>query len=396
MIEKNRVTIFAKTKFWMVVLLFPVLGFGQEFFPLPKPTHYAAGLPQSKLVVVKEIPLDFNDDVFMAEPTEIAVNKNGQIYIFDKKLLKVFMVNSKGEYVGQFLEKGIGPGETFPQGEFGWKIYAGWNDKFYISDRKNAKIIEFTDSGRYLRDIKTNRTQRFSGTFYPIVDKNGFFYIYSKNGGIIDQMDNQMKLVHTYLQKELNNHHIYCKPDFLKFYSGIKSKKELESSKLKEFFKSQFWLDASTINTTCDITANGLLFIYLHRPSTVYLFNGKNLLRKFDVLIDSVLANYKKTIDIIINVGKKKKSDFFFHTDVPLFLSCVVDYDAPYFYLQAIGQKQFILFQIDFTGKLIRILTFPKELRVTLMAKRNGLFYGIVRNTDEDECYPIIFKSEGK
>ncbi len=398
MVEKNRNIFQWVTLIGVLVVLFPIIGKGQEFFPLPKPTHLEAGVPRSNLMVVKRIPFDFKEDVFMAEPVMIAVNKSGHMYIFDKKLYKVFILNNKAEYVSQFLESGAGPGEAFPPRTHAspfLDISVGWNGKFYISDGDGDKIIEFTESGRYLRDIKTNRITHTRLPSPPKVDKNGFFYVYSINNGIIDQMDTNMKLVHTYLQRDLNNQYVYYKPTYQNKISHISGSKGGKPVIVDPAIKKS-WLDAKTENTFYDLTANGLLLVYLKSPSTVYLFNGKNLIRKFDILVDRVLVDYKKRVDTTIANARKNYPQFVSSLDIPMFLSFIMDYDAPYFYLQTIGDKQVVLYQFDFTGKLVKILPCPKKLVVNLTVKRNGLFYGIAHDSEEEEAYPIILKSEEK
>ncbi len=385
MMEKNRLTIFAKTKFWLVVLLFPLFCVGQEYLDLPNPTHFEAGVPRSKLVLVKEIPLDFNENEFMANPIGITANSKGMIYIFDSKLVRVFLFNNRYEYVTQFLEKGMAPSEILTLNGFSVRIYAGWNEKFYSNDCYSNKFIEFSESGKYLLDKRVNRNSKTLTPFFFVVDKHGYFYASSTNGGIVDLMDTQWKLVHTYLKRDLNDHYIIYRPDVEKYYRTIVKR---DGTKMGE---GKSWLNPTPKNLTFDLLNNNYLFIFLHNSSTVYLFNGKNLVRKFDVLIDNILPTFKEDITRSFNATKKRDPKIINYTYFPLFDSCIVDYDEPYFYLQyQRWGKESMIYQFSITGKLVRIISLPPIPLVRLKAKRNGLFYAIAENTEG--TFPVIYK----
>ncbi len=384
--EKKRKRIYTNTIVGLVLLLFPIFANGQEMFPLPKPTHFEAGVPRSKLIVVKEIPLEFNDDGYMAEPRQIAANSQGKIFIYDSKLVRIFMFDKKYEYVGEFLKIGAGPGET--KGPMGGPkgIYAGWNEKFYLIDTYGDKIIEFSNKGEYQRDIKVNRIPKSFTPFFCAADKNGYFYTASINDGIVDLMDSQWKLVHTFLSRNLMDNYIYYRPEFEKYYGQLFKGK----GDLKEHMARKIWMDPSPKNVACDLTNNNYLFIYLYNSSTVYLFDGKNLVRKFNVLIDTVLPKYKEDINKFFNARKKRDSASIITSYNSLFDYCFLDYDEPYFYLLYKGDKKFMLSQFDLSGKLVRVISFPPYTFVTQLSKRNGLFYAIIENNEG--TFPVIYK----
>ena len=382
--EKKR--IYANTIVSLVLLLFPIFANGQEMFPLPKPTQFEAGVPRSKLIQVKEMPLEFNDDGYMAEPRQITANSQGKIFIYDSKLVRIFMFDKKYEYVGEFLKIGAGPGET--KGPMGGPkgIYAGWNEKFYLIDTYGDKIIEFSNKGEYQRDIKVNRIPKSFTPFFCTADKNGSFYTASINNGIVDLMDSQWKLVHTFLSRNLMDNYIYYRPEFEKYYGQVFKGR----GDLKERVEKKSWLDPSPRNVVCDLTNNNYLFIYLHNSSTVYLFNGKNLVRKFNVLIDTVLLKYKDELNKFFNAVKKRDPDSVINSYIPMFTHCFLDYDEPYFYLLKQGEKSLMLYKLDFSGKLVRVISFPRNYIIRSMLKRNGLFYAIVEN--KEGPFPVIFK----
>ncbi len=379
-----------------LVMLLPFLGWGQTFFDLPKPTQFVAGVPQARLDVVKELPNEFGDDEFMADPFYVTANKNGKIYVFDVKLSKVFMFNERYEFLGKFLQAGRGPSEIFPRNDSTKMIYAGKNGKFYINDCYNDKVLEFTESGEFLRDMKIDRLKLAPVFFPPVVDKNGAFYAYSLSGGIVDQFDNHMKVVHSFLKEELNAQFIYYRPDWEEYYKQPNDNfKKKYAGKTNTWVQKKIWLIPNFLNVKYDLTATGLLLIYLQNSSTIYLFNGKNLVRQFPVLVDSVLNKYKEDVDLALQSMQKRRPGHVTNCYMPLFSTCVVDQDEPYFYLQGYPRKEgYMLYKFDLSGKIVQTMSFPVNVVATLQAKINGLFYGITQQ--KDESYVVVMKSVDK
>ncbi len=391
--KKNRETFFGTLLLGVVLLLLPLVGWGQTIFELPKPTQFEAGVPRNKLAVVKEIPNEFGDDEFMATPFLVTANKSGTIYVSDSIRNKVFMFNNRFEYIGNFLESGRGPREAFPGRNSLIMIYTGQNQKFYIQDTFNDKIIEFSESGKYLRDMKTNRLKIAYSFFIPVVDKGNAFYAYSLTGGIVDQLDNKMKVAHSYLKEELNERYIYYRPDFEKYYEESKANFEKKHpGKKSRWGQKKRWLIPNFHNVKYDLTSSGLLLIYLMNSSTVYLFDGKKLVRSFPVWIDNVLTAYKEDVDEGLKISQKVRPGYVSKSYSPMFKICVVDQDQPFFYLQNYrGKKEgFKIYQFDLNGKLVKIMSFPSHLVVTLHAKKNGLFYCLAEK--DEEKYVVVMK----
>ncbi len=384
--KKNRETFLGTLLLGVVLLLLPLVGWGQTIFELPKPTQFEAGVPRNKLAVVKEIPNEFGDEEFMATPLYVTANKSGTIYVFDSMQSKIFMFNQRFEYLGKFLESGRGPAEAFPGRDTLKMIYAGQNQKFYVQDTFNDKIIEFSESGKYLRDMKTNRLKIAPIFFLPVVDKGNMCYAYSLTGGIVDQLDNKMKVVHSYLKEELNERYIYYRPDFEKHFeqSNANFKKNNPGQK-NRWEQKKIWLIPSFLNVKYDLTSSGLLLIYLMNSATVYLFDGKKLVRSFPVWVDNVLTAYKEDVDESLKISQKVRPGYVSNSYNPMFNICVVDQDEPFFYLQNYhgNGERFMVYQVDLYGKLVKIISFPLRLVVTLHAKKNGLFYCLAETKEE-------------
>lgn len=367
----------------ILFLVIAIVGFScilsaYELYSLPKATYTEKGVPRAKLKIIKEFSPDFDEKLFFAQPRAITVGNNQQFYVYDRKLMKVFIFDGKFSCLGQFLDRGVGPGEVRQAHNI--KIHFGLDGNFYLADGVGDKVIRFSPAGKYLNDYRMNRAHSTTLPYPPVVDKEGFLYTYSINGGIVDKFDLEKKqVVHTYLDVKLNNHHV--------IYKG-----ELETPASKYLRTDPFQLP-NYFNTSYDIMSNGHLLIFLHQSATAFIFNGKRQEHQFSILIDSVLVEYKKNVEKMIEEKKirgKQETD----SGYSMFFSCFVDQDEPYFYLEEISSRQ-LVYQFKNDGKLVRILT---EVRnndgsaILIQAKKNGMFYGV----SMPEGNPVVLKMEEK
>ncbi len=369
------------TMIGLMVLLLSIWGWGQELLEIPKPTHFEAKVPRSKLVVVKEILPDYNKGLFMANPWSIAVSKSKWLYVYDMKLVKIFIFNDKFEYVGQFLDHGALRGQVNPEGGTNKEISAGVDGRIYLHDGIDDKLLQYTDKGQFLKETILNRSGKNRLAFRPMVDKNGCMFAYSVNGAIIDQLNDKMDIMHSFLSRNLNDCFTIFRPAFEEFYA---------QSRLKDYYQEKGWLNADRSNTTYSLTADGLLFVFLHRPSSVYLFQGHKMIRNFDVLIDSVLPKYKERLEKALQQQKKMSPNEVALFEIPMFNSCFVDETESFFYLQFMsGKNKSVIYQINFRGKLMRVFEYEQG-RVQFKARRNGLFYGLASG----DYHPIIVQEK--
>jgi hypothetical protein len=349
---------------------------GQQLLKMPEPTHNDIGVPCSTLKIVKEIKSDFDKDIFFAMPFKLTVGENGIFYVYDIKLVKVFIFNKNYEYIGQFLEQGQGPGEVLPGYAANIDLYAAKDGNLYLCAALSDKLIQFSAGGKYLKDIKLNRLWKSRTPFPPVKDSRENYYAYSINGGIVDKLDSQMKRVKTFLDKELNRKFVIYKPPFEECW--------------KKWPDPDFWLLPYEVNTMYDLTSDGHLLIYLFRSSTVFLLKDDKVIRKFDILIDRVLPVNRKRAEIAYRKQKTIDPQRYGVKRAIMFKSCFVDQDEPYFYLQFLEEnKTNTLFQFDLKGKLVRVIT-NNAHHALIKTKRNNLFYGL-SYTDK---HPVIFKME--
>ncbi len=350
----------------------------QEMLPLPKFNYIEKNMPRAKLVLVKEISSDFDSDLFFAVPKSICAGENGVFFVYDSKLMKIFIFDRFYQCIGTCLEKGAGPAEVLPKNNI--EINAGLDGNLYTCDTYGDKIIQFSAAtGKYKKDFKLRRIHITQSPFRPVVDKLGCFYVFSVNNGIVDKLDQNFKnVLHTYLDLNVNKKFLVFKPSFHPFLMRGNPPR---------------WVLPDFFNTMCDVTNEGQLFIFSFRSATAFLFDKNNkLLKQFNIYIDRVLLAYKKDMEEMIETENKNSPGKINTLQSQIFLNCFLDRDEPYFYLQLNGAGM-VLYKFALTGKLVRVITRAGEngsINATIQAKKNGLFYGL----SIKEGNPMIFKEK--
>ena len=198
--------------FMIFLLLVSLFLPAQEFLEMPKPTHTVKGVPTSTLELVKEIDLDPDKELFFAFPWDIKVNKTGWLYVYDAKLIRMFIFDDKYRYVGQFLDKGEGPGEVNSSFALSVGYHPAADGNIYVTDSILDRFLRFSPTGKFLDGKRMNRRTHIIPSFPPVSDKRGFIYAYSLNNGIVDMLDSEMNCVHTFLDLKLNEKWVHdCK-----------------------------------------------------------------------------------------------------------------------------------------------------------------------------------------
>jgi len=349
----------------------------QEMLKMPEPTHLE-DVHCSNLILEKIISPDFNTDLFFAHPTALTPSPKG-LFVYDRLLRRIFLFNHKGKYVTSFLREGRGPGEVWEMGMGFKKIYYCPDNTLRVADAYNDKLIIFSDTGKYIKDIKMHRVENGLGfvAFQPVTDTKGNLYAYSTHGGIIDKYASDMTLIHSYLDLKENAKFVIYKPRFLPYLKSAPISME----------KMRYRPDAD--NTHYCVTKEGLLLIYLARPSTVFIFKDNVLIDEFDIHLESQMRRFRELAMKEVKTFKKKPNSssalFVMHWDMFLDMD-----NEKFFYLPGYdsGGKS-IIYKFNLEGELVKMLKTSKY-KVSFLAKRNHRFYGLYGT----ERNPIIFKEE--
>lgn len=92
-----------------------------------------------------------NNDGLFWEPTDIAFDSKGNLFISDGyKNSQVQKFTKDGEFIMKWGTRGTGPGQfNTPHG-----IAIGPNDDVFVADRSNNRVQVFDNNGKYLREVK--------------------------------------------------------------------------------------------------------------------------------------------------------------------------------------------------------------------------------------------------
>ncbi len=361
---------------WLSLLVFPCFLLSQHYSDLPKANYKLDGVPRTELEVVKEIEPDFDKDLFLAVPWRMAVNKSGHFYVYDQRLLKIFVFDRDYKCIRQTLSRGMGPNES--PSPLNKALHVSQDGLFlYCHDGIGDKILVYNQLGEYVKEIKMNRSTITIKEFRPVFDKNGFLYTYSIHGGIVDKLDKNLKLVSPFLDESLNRRFIFYRPDF----EGAEKLRNKSAPPTK-------WWAPDINNCFYDKTADDQLLIYLFRSSTAFIFVKDKLVRKFDIYIDRVMEHFKKNVIESVAKNRSARSESPIAFQRPMFIACFIDQDAPFFYLQQNGvDRECTIYQFSLSGRLTHI--YSNCQRDTLFqAKCNNLFYGF----SWQDHLPVIFK----
>jgi len=133
----------------------------------------------------------------MNEPSDVAVSKNGQIYIVDGVNNRVVVSNKRGEVLFTFGKKGSGNGQMmFPLG-----IEVDDAGNIYLADSGNHRIQVFDPFGEYISQIRIPANEDIPADPTDLtVDESGnrIFVVDNNNHYILVYTLNTFELIDTY------------------------------------------------------------------------------------------------------------------------------------------------------------------------------------------------------
>jgi hypothetical protein len=324
-----------------------------EYIKSPKPTHVEKKF--KRLVLHKEIPADFDEEYFLAQPSSIVVDNDCNFFVYDRKLLKIFKFSKDFTFEKCFGSTGDGPGEYDGRGLSNSKLYISPDGNLLLSDAMHKKIIVYDTKGNFREEI---RLPRYASSFHPVVDREGRFFLPSRKGGL-DVYDKKGIYVQTLLTNKEYQKLLLIEP----------SEKALEMVNVP-----------SSSNTKFDVLSDGRLIVYIKNASTAYVFKDLQLQKKFSIIPKIALESFARVLD---NWGYQK---YHRNSIVSLFNDFFFDRDEDCFYLEGMGIYKYerSLYKFSPEGELLCVLRIERKKlgKISVVAKRNNFFFSVTRDGD--------------
>jgi len=104
--------------------------------------------------LIEELSIDIEATLsdYIASIGEIEVSNNGDIFIIDKKLNKICVLDSKGKFIREIGRDGRGPGEF----QFPFGIRLKMNNDLTLFDIINSKFVVYKIDGKLVEEKKIN------------------------------------------------------------------------------------------------------------------------------------------------------------------------------------------------------------------------------------------------
>jgi hypothetical protein len=364
----------AKVIFFLIISLITVsmLPGEIECIANPVPTHVEANYV--KLEIVKEIPLNIDNEHFMGMPWFISTDGQGNFFVFDILVKRIFKFDKDFRLVKAFGKGGKNPGEFGERrGVITGMFFSEREGLLYVADMENKRFIQFDSNGNHLKDFYLSPESRAFGAFSPVVDEEQNYFILTGPKCTVDVFN-------------------LCREDEGLQYSLLDNTECGRSLILKVRPEDeQFWNSFTVGDTYYDVLPGNRLAVYTAHASTLTIFEKEKAVKKFNLWPKKALELYRQEIEKRKAGLKERQRQMLI---VYMFLNFFVDKDnGDSFYLESPGEgensdmKRF-LYHFDFEGRLKKVFYFPQIVR--FISQGNGLFYA----RSKDKIYILKEKKQ--
>lgn len=135
------------------------------------------------------------DKGFFSSPKDIAIDKDGNIYVADSKNNRIQKFNNAGVFILSWGKEGNAPGDLKePCG-----LDIGPDGNVYVADTWNGRVQVFTNTGSFIQAM--GQEQGLWGPRDVGVDKAGNVYVLDTGNGVIQKLDKSGRLLMTFGKK---------------------------------------------------------------------------------------------------------------------------------------------------------------------------------------------------
>lgn len=332
----------------------------------PKPTF-----TEKKFVTLERVnqtrDSDDSDD-FLAFPSGMAADHQGNLYVFDTARVKILKFNRQLDFVKSYGRKGRGPGDfAVPARYVSVDLYC--NDvNLYVLNPLYSQLIVMDLDLNYLDEFRLDLEEDYINSRFA-VNKAGHFVLYSPTGtGNILMLDHEMKLKSKFSFDIKWFEFLFFQPPMCLI--------ENRSNRLK-------------VSLAHDTLRDSRLLVYSFDTSTLLIFRDNKLEDRFNLYSQKILDQYKpllkRALKEVSRARKKRKG----RVRVPCgylspFVNFFVDKDTENsFYLEYrdVTEKMIYLYQFNLKGKFLKVYRFKEDTmylnRMEFRIKRNKQFYAL-------------------
>ena len=155
---------------------------------------YPPSTQAKELSLLSSIPASNlkNDENYLWGPRQFLFDDNGDVFILDNKLRRLFKINSKGDFIKKGGREGQGPGE------FQNPICFCMNDKaVFVSDTSKFEILVFDKDLVFKKSFKTTKSYMAIA-----ISKYGLFiatpFRMTRESPLVDVIDESGKLLYSF------------------------------------------------------------------------------------------------------------------------------------------------------------------------------------------------------
>jgi hypothetical protein len=348
----------------------------EEVKIIKNPTPNCVESNYNELIKFKELKESEQSNEFLISPFSLIVDDNGNIFVYDNILVKIFKYDSNLKLIKTFGAKGKGPGEI---GGSGGRYILGSlfikNNCIYFGDWSNNKIICFNTNGDLIREILFKK--RLSYEMIPVVDNLGNIFLHAdrneNNKYIIDCFDDDGNYLRGFLDRD-------------NLFVGLFIKSVPELQNIPGVVIPDWYSESTTSNIQYSINNKNQLLIYSSTSGCYWLFNKGNLQKTGKLWPKNALLDYKISLKEVSREG----GFYSFFQKIILDQDDQEKYLLHYGYYQN-GNKDYY-YQFDLNGKLGKVyyILNNKKTFNSVEYKKNNSFYGITKNSDDNFTISIF------
>ncbi len=309
-----------------------------------------------QLVRAGEINEDLGNNEFLFEPSSVAMDRSGCVYIFDRMQAKIFKFTPEFKLIKTFGRQGEGPGEFRFKGRSSMPyITIGYDDKLYVHQTNSFKVLVFDREGNFLDQIKIAGFG-FHNFSLPIVDAKGNL------------------LIQQYHDKRLS----FKKPNGEELFSIPHEAPKKEYLFIENQYERMPGHDPpfayNFLELKYRLTRSNKILLFFALSSTLYILKDGEIENKSRIWPQNAVAYRKKEAEMKI---RKKQKGY-----KPLFTRIICDGDNDelfYLYFGLDKERQAILlYQMGVDGRLKKVLLIPMLpdfVYPKLLLKQKGIFF---------------------